>query len=341
MTFDQRLEQLFKQLAPDIAAQFRAAIADVVDNAILKQVIEAIQANDVEGAWRALGYSPAVFNPFVNSLADALERGGILMTSSFPRYLTGADGIKAVLRFNVRDPLAEQWLANESSTLITNVEADMRLAVRNTMNAGVRDGRNPRSIALDIVGRIDPTTGKRTGGSLGLGAREEMWSRNARQRLVTLDENYFNMELRDKRFDSTVAAAIRDKRPLPVDIVDRLVDRYRTNALQFRGETVGRTEALAALNHSEWLSTKQAVEAGNLSASAVKRVWDSAGDARVRPSHKALDGQTVGLDEPFVSPDTGARMMHPGDVSLGAPGKETIGCRCRVRTVVDWFAGVK
>lgn len=335
------LEQLLEKLAPDIAAAFRAAIADITDNTILQQVIEAIERNDVEGAFRALGFSPASFNPLAIAMRDAFQAGAMTMLSTFPKYVAGADGIKTMVRFNIRDPRAEDWLRDEAGTLITAIEQDTRNAVRNTMQAGMREGRNPRKVALDIVGRYNRSTGHREGGVVGLGEREEAWSQSARTRLLTLDERYFELGLRDKRFDSTVRAAIEAQKPLPADVVDKLVDRYRANALRHRGETIGRTEALHALNRSEWLATKQAVEQGNLRADAITRVWDSAGDSRVRPTHKALDGQTVGLDEPFVSPLTGARMMHPGDTSLNAPGREVIGCRCRVRTVVDWFAGVK
>lgn len=337
MTFDQLLDRL----APDVAAAFRAAIADITDRTILQQVIDAIERNDVEGAFRALGFSPASFNGFAGSLQSVFEAGANTMLATFPKYVAGADGIKTAIRFNVRDPRAEQWLRDEAGTLITAIEQDTRNAVRNTMSAGMAEGRNPRNVALDIVGRLNRSTGHREGGVVGLGEREERWSQNARQRLLTLDEGYFGLGLRDKRFDGTVRAAIAAGKPLPVETVDKLVDRYRVNALRHRGETIGRTEALAALNRSEWLATKQAVEQGNLRADAVTRVWDSAGDLRVRPAHKALNGQSVGIDEPFVSPLTGARMMHPGDMSLGAPGKEIIDCRCRVRTVVDWFAGVK
>jgi hypothetical protein len=49
-----------------------------------------------------------------------------------------------------------------------------------------------------------------------------------------------------------------------------------------------------------------------------------------------MEGQAVGLDEPFISP-TGAKMMHPGDTSLGAGGDEVIMCRCRARLKVDWL----
>jgi hypothetical protein len=334
------LEALLKQLEPEVAKAFRAAIQDVTDNAILQQVIDAIERNDVDAAFRALGFSQASFNGFVASLQSVFQAGGAATMATFPKYVTGADGIKTMLRFNVRDPQAEKWLQEQSSRLIVEIEDDVRRAVRDTMTVGLEQGRNPRKTALDIIGRINRQTGHREGGVVGLGSREQYWARSAREKLLTLDKGYFELSLRDARFDATVAAAIDSGKPLSVETVDKLVDRYRANALRHRGEMIARTETLHGLNRSEWLSIKQAVDQGNLDENAVTRIWDSAGDNRVRPSHRALDGQRVKLDEPFVTA-TGARMMHPGDTTLGAPGKEVIGCRCRVRIDVDWFAGAK
>ena len=67
-----------------------------------------------------------------------------------------------------------------------------------------------------------------------------------------------------------------------------------------------------------------------LPAAAFTKEWDSAGDNRVRPEHRELDGQKVQFDQPFVT-NAGVRMMHPGDTSLGAGGRSVIGCRCRVK----------
>ena len=338
------LERFLAQYSPEVARAFMAAIREITDDALLQQVMEAVERNDADAAFKALGFSPGTFNPMAASLRRAFEAGAMAMLATFPKYLAGSDGIKTKVRFNIRDPRAEEWLLNQSGTLITNIEQDVRVAVRNTMQAGLQDGRNPRNVALDIVGRYNRETGHREGGVVGLGQREEMWSRSARTKLLTLDESYFELSLRDKRFDRTVRAAIDAGNGLPAEVVDKLVDRYRDNALRHRGETIGRTEALAALNKSEWLATKQAVEQGNLRADAVSKEWDDvgiySGPHQVRHSHREMNGQRVGLDEPFVSPVTGAHLMHPGDTSLGAGGKEVIGCRCRARYIVDWFAGV-
>jgi hypothetical protein len=218
------------------------------------------------------------------------------------------------------------------------VNGETRTFVRNALEQGLAEGRNPRNVALDLVGRYDRRTGHREGGIVGLSEREELWARNARQRLINLDPAYFRLNLRDRRFDATVQAAIDSGRPLPAAVVDKLAARYRDNALRLRGENIGRTEALAALNKSEYLAMVQASEQSDLPTSAIVKVWDSAGDARVRPAHRELDGTRVAIDEPFISPTTKKPMMHPGDTSLRATGPDVIACRCRVRYEIDFAA---
>lgn len=56
------------------------------------------------------------------------------------------------------------------------------------------------------------------------------------------------------------------------------------------------------------------------------KTWKTFGDVKVRPSHKAANGQRVPLDMPFTV--GGYEMMFPNDSSLGAPAGEVVNCRC-------------
>jgi predicted ABC-type ATPase len=357
MTPRQQLDALIDLFAPQIRDAFLAAIQDIVDNTILGDVIDAIVDGDVERAFQVLGFSEAAMRPLTAMIETAYETGGVLTGRTFPKYLNTPSG-RAVFRFDVRNSRAEAYLRDQSSELVTRIADDTRVNIRNVLTTGMQDGRNPRNVALDIIGRIDPTTKQRVGGIVGLTKQQEAWSRNVREKLLDTRDYlererlahptaqptpgshpYFSYEMRDKRFDRTVEAAIRNGKPLPVDVVDKLVLRYKDNALKLRGEMIARTEALHSLNAAEWEATKQAVAMGATSESAVQREWDSAGDKRVRNTHKEMNGQRVGLNAPFVSP-SGARLMHPGDTSLGAGADEVILCRCRVRTVIDWLADI-
>src|SRR5690606_26004073 len=57
---------------------------------------------------------------------------------------------------------------------------------------------------------------------------------------------------------------------------------------------------------------------------SVAKTWLTVGDSRVRPSHRALHGTTVGVDEAFDV--GGASLAYPHDPS--GPASETINCRC-------------
>lgn len=336
MTLEKQLALLIDKFTPRIRTAFLASIKDVTSRAILKDMVKAIEIGDVEGAFRAVGMSPAALRPISLMIEQAFETGGILVGNSFPDRLYTPAG-RTIFRFDIRDSRAEAWLRNESSQLVTKINEDTRAVIRNTLTEGLFAGRNPRNVALDIVGRMNRSTGRREGGVVGLTENFERAVSRMRKELVELDGSYFQRERRDKRFDSIVAKAIKDKTPLSPETINQLSGRYSDRLLQLRGENIGRSEAIAALNRSEWEAVKQAVDMGAVNEEATVRVWDSSGDNRTRRTHRLMEGQTVGIDEPFVSP-SGDKMMHPGDRSLGASGAETVACRCRVKLRIDFLS---
>lgn len=58
----------------------------------------------------------------------------------------------------------------------------------------------------------------------------------------------------------------------------------------------------------------------------LKKEWQTVGDRVVRPTHKAANRQVVDINSPFIV--GGFELMYPSDSSLGAPLRETMGCRC-------------
>ena len=91
-----------------------------------------------------------------------------------------------------------------------------------------------------------------------------------------------------------------------------------------RAQTIARTETHAAANyavHESFLST--GIEA--------RREWVSATDERTRDDHIAANGQTVGLNEPFIVGNE--ELMYAGDPS-GSP-EQVVNCRCAVVFVFD------
>lgn len=103
-------------------------------------------------------------------------------------------------------------------------------------------------------------------------------------------------------------------------IMQRVANALGTpKQLTGRAETIARTETLTAVSIGQAAALANAVE---VFPKGMKKVWLSAGDDRVRDSHRALDGDTIDVDQKF---DNGLR--HPRDVEA-ADAAEVINCRC-------------
>lgn len=59
------------------------------------------------------------------------------------------------------------------------------------------------------------------------------------------------------------------------------------------------------------------------------KTWETFGDGKVRPSHKAVGGTRIPIDEPFTVGNS--KLMFPNDTSLGADAEEIANCRCTLK----------
>lgn len=332
------IEDLIALTIPEVQEIFLRQMQDVVDNAILSEMVRAIEMGDAEALFTATGFTPAVLGPILDRIEALYGDTANLTVDGFPNRIRTPTGL-IVFRFNMRNPVVEKELRENSTRLVSNLMEDARGVVRSTLERGMIEGLNPKTTALDIIGRIDPTTKQRVGGVIGLTTNQEKWVVNAERYLKTFDEKYFSLELRDKRFDKIVRSHFDAGKKPPSNTIQKAVTAYKTRALRYRGEVIARTETLNTVQMSKYRVHKQLVEEGKIPQNAIKKWWNAVGDRRTRPSHNIMEVTTrkipIDIDEPFVSP-SGARLMHPGDRSLGAPAKETIQCRCMVEFKVDW-----
>lgn len=94
-------------------------------------------------------------------------------------------------------------------------------------------------------------------------------------------------------------------------------------------DTIAVTEYRTAYNYGQNDALEALDEKVSGDGKKVKRKWVSAGDAQVRDSHQALDGETRDIDEAFSN-----GLMFPCDPA--GPPEETINCRCSIEPeVVD------
>lgn len=340
----QRLDALLDRFSEDIRAAFLGSIQEIRDTARIAAIADALQKGDVERALQLVELDPAAFRGLQRAIRTAFEETGAVVARDIPTLRDG-QGVPILFRFDPGFPSAARWVENRGAQLVTAILEDQRAALRQALSDGIEAGRAARAVALDVVGRLNRATGKREGGVVGLTGGQ--WNPatgkfeggqyqavvNARQQLASGDpaelRAYLSRQARDQRFDSAIIKAISDQKPLPAETAERAATQYENRLLALRGETIGRFEATQATNAAKRESFEQIMAKAGIDRATVTKGWRSTHDDRTRDAHVAMDHQEVGWDQPFVSPD-GALLMYPGDTSLGAPLKDTIGCRC------DW-----
>lgn len=319
--------RLLDRLADQLGPAFLGAVSEITSRAQLQRLIDALDVGDIDRAMDAAGIRSGSWATLTEANRSAfLEAGAFTIAADVPKRFG--------MTFDINNPRAERWIRQHSSDLITYINADQRDAIRAALTAGLEAGRNPRSVALDIIGRVSPQTGKRAGGIIGLNEQQARYVMNARKELESLDPNYFTRTRRDKRFDSIVRKAIDSDTPLDGATIERLTGRYSDRLLQTRGTTVGRTEALKTLNAAADEALQQVVDEGLAPPDAVKRIWRHSFSPNERPGHLAMSGEERGLNEPFTNPVTGAVLMRPGD----GPASEAANCRCLIQHRIDFVA---
>lgn len=365
------IDALLALYEPRLRDAFMRAVNETVDAITLLRVVEALERRDIDAAIRAVGLDPAAFGPLQLAISEVYYAGG--MGEAAGIRARDPDGNRVVFRFGVRNLEAEQWLQSSSSALVTRITDDQVIGLRTSFAAGLARGDNPRTTALDVIGRKSAVTGRREGGIIGLTSAQASYVDRARDQLLadprlidaevlrlvsTTDKwrtasvedvraeaqrlvmsRYLTLTRRDKRHDRTVIKAIREGRALTRDEVTKITGRLSDSYLKLRGETIAHNETMQAMAKGRDDAIRQAVAAGKIDAETTTKTWRNASDGRVRPTHQhgSLGGQTVPLDQPFIS-RSGAQIRYPHDPA--APTSETLGCRCWVEYKMDFFARV-
>ena len=105
------------------------------------------------------------------------------------------------------------------------------------------------------------------------------------------------------------------------DVVDNTLEKIDTPYMTStdRSILIAETETNNVANYDGYEEAK--------ANGATEKVWVTLGDNRVRPTHQAVDGLTVGIDEYFHVGN--AEMLFPGDeIHAYDHPEELCGCRC-------------
>lgn len=332
------IEALTETWEPRVRDAFLDAVQRIKDRASIAVIEARLRVGDVEGVVRALGLDPSDFIAVRDALAGAYADGGGAVASTIPA-IRDAGGALLRIVFDVRNLRAEQWISEKSGGLIRQIVDDQKAMIRGHLVAGFQAGKNPRSSALELVGRIDPRTKTRAGGVLGLTSGQEAWQRAYEAELSATDptalRNALTRGLRDKRFDRAVLKAIETGEPIPAATRAKMLTAYRNRSLKYRADTIARTETIRALGAAQTEAYEQAIERGQVQERQLLKIPVSASDERVRHNHREverLNAKGVGWRQFYAVPGGMVPQMH-------APYDEPM-CRCREIVRIDRFAGL-
>ncbi len=302
------------------------ALVDAAEPKLKRVLINAITA--AKGTFALVDIQNLLEQGRFQEAIDLAVRGGIIRFADVTTVvfcLAGqstiaflADALDVTISFDQVNERAVRTMRNERLREIREFSAEQRRATRAALTEGIRRGQNPRAQAKTFID------------SIGLTEKQVEAVNNYRRLLEAGSREALTRRLRDKRSDSVVRRAINEGTPLSQAQINSMTGRYQTRFLNFRAETIARTESLRAVNQANDEGYRQAIEEGHVEPQQLKREWHTAADDRVRDSHDLMDANVVdGIEEPFIS-GNGNELLFPGDPA--APGSETVQCRCSVST---------
>ncbi|AJA07457.1 hypothetical protein SKP52_02610 [Sphingopyxis fribergensis] len=389
---DKDLAALIDKLDPRLRDAFRAAIEALRRGINFLALETALRAGDIDAAIDALNIERAAFSGYVlEKQAGFAEAGAFASeeltksrraapkrdTTKFPSItspiipppadppspptLVAPGGGDIQFRFDMTNPRAENRIRTEAALRVEGYTVEQIETARRVIADGFQKGQGPQTIATDIAGRINPISGRREGGIIGLSDPQVGYVESMRARLQSGDPDEMMKVLgsfdkegkwkpgtgltrRDRRYDPEIKRAIAaiakgKPNPLTADRIDEMTAKYSDRLLARRAEDIARTETASGVEMARAEATRQALDKAGLPSEALTKGWiHQGGTENARDQHLAMNGkEIVGIDTNFLLPD-GTLMLFPHDPAGGA--KHNANCRCRGEQRIDWAYGL-
>jgi len=333
-----------EKLEPGLRRAFLEAIQGLA-SAETAALVEAINLGDVNRVLELLGLADDAL--VTSAMTAALNEVVMAGAQAAPISISGR---RVQFAFDVVNPRTVDAIQQYRLNLIRQINDTTREAIRHSLRQGLEAGINPRTIARDIQQTIGLTTRQTQAvanfrselerihrgapSSWGVGQASDISRAPGGAQVYPVDANgnlvatdpVRARRLRDFRYDRTLARAGRTGVPLTQKQIDTMVDAYARKYRRHRAETIARTEALRAAHLGQFEQYRQAADAGLFPADLVRRRWVTAGDERVRASHRPIprlnpgaEGFGIGMGDLFVTPE--------GPVAMPPHGPN---CRCTV-----------
>lgn len=271
-----------------------ARYRDILQKVSLDTVAEGIETGYPNNLIYRLDFyraGTAASEGYRTLVANIFERAGKAAAGRLVRSFRKAEDTKLdtaeiAIRFDLRNPFAEAYIATATAELVTLIDDETKKGVRAAVLDAFQNGIPPKKLARVIRSMI------------GLTAR-------------------------DAQAVSRYYISLVQEGALPQTQIDKLVAQYAAKKLMERATLIARTETIRAAAAGTQESWRQADQRGLL-LSGTKREWIAATeDPRTCPVCRELDGQKVGLHEPFVTRAGQSYLLPPAHPY----------CRCAVALV--------
>lgn len=296
-------------MTPDLASAVLRAFARLRDSMTDAELARAIQLGGADRVVAEL-LQQAVMDVAFQPVRERTRYGVAQAARITARSIPVPPGVDRTLTFafDFLNPRVIDAIRTLETSVITRLQDDTKETVRAAVTAGLKAGKNPRAVAVQLKGMI------------GLGPTQMQEVENFRAALEGRDgRSPFDYLKRDKRFDATIRKALSpDGEGLSSEQVDRMVDAYRKRRLAQSAETTARTAALQSQKLGQRLAYEDAIDKGIVDRDRLRKKWIGVMDDRERPEHVAMQGEVVPFDDPFSN----------GEV---VPGSSTYNCRCLAR----------
>ena len=312
------LKLLLASLEPPIRQAFYRYTAEAKAAIKKPHVKQLVASHNIDGI-------TALLQPFVTHLTAALQQSFILSGKHMVASLGKQLGVKVLRKadlpdfdvtidFDDQDAQAAAVMQNLQMQFVTDFTQKQKQVIRQALTSIFQQGGSTQD-AVDALSNV-----------IGLTPWQQAAVDNYQALLQQNSADALNRMLRDKRYDNTVEDAVGNDTPLTDDQISMMTDRYRSGMLNYRANTIARTESLTAMSTARHQAMGQVADQLGYDPDTIARTWNATHDKRTRETHCAMDGETVvGMNKLFKSP-SGARLRYPGDPL--APAAERAQCRC-------------
>lgn len=307
-----RIERLVTRMEGEVKRSFLQFVRTVQSPDVLREVAELVARGDIETALQIVDRHLERMGPVLtNVFIEAGHSEGLALAEQVRSWASYG------FAFDPVNQRAAELMRDAQLRFIREISESQRESIRQAITESLESLSGPRAMGRAIRNAI------------GLTAKQEAAVRNYRRLLEQGSREALDRELRDRRFDRTVARADRTGEPLTAKQIDRMVDRYRQRYIAYRADTIAITETGAMVSAARQEAFDQATVTLGIRDDQIERSWRTIFDGHERSSHRYMQVRTVrGREAPFVT-GNGVKMMRPH--APGAPSYEVVRCRCHQR----------